>query len=472
MSMFGRESRRGGHQSFCNTKAIAAATAVILVLCCSCAARRVKVSPARDVTPVIRGEEGFVYEADARAIIRQLASKAPDPEAFSRLLSTIAALSHSPMFKGNRAELLIDGPITYQAMLGSIERAKCFIYLETFTFSDDKVGQQFADALLEKVNEGVDIYVIYDSLGSADSNSDFFAAMKDAGIHLLAFHKVNPLNGGNLFHLDQRDHRKLMVVDGKVAITGGVNISHTFSNSSPQGPMRKRVDDGWRDTDIQISGPAVQGFQDAFQNHWRSEGGADDEFPGQQVKASAAGDELVAILQTRGDDGQGSSIYTAYMEAIEAAREKVWITQAYFSPDREFLDQLADAAERGVDVRVLLPGMTDSSLVRYASESHYGRLLRAGVKIYKRKSSVLHAKTAVIDGIWSTVGSSNLDYRSFVHNDEINAVIFGTDFARQMEGQFKADIMDSKPLTLEQWKKRPLRNRLKEIFSRIFQYWI
>ncbi len=181
---------------------------------------------------------------------------------------------------------------------------------------------------------------------------------------------------------------------------------------------------------------------------------------------------MIAILQTKGGDGQGSSIYTAYIDAIKSAREKIWITQAYFSPDREFRQQLADAAKRGVDVRVLLPGTTDSSLLTHASRSHFGRLLRAGVKIYKRTSSMLHAKTAVIDGVWSTVGSSNLDFRSFLHNDEINAVVFGAGFAQQLEGVFLADLKNSTEVTLEHWKKRPFKDRLMELYSRIFQYWI
>jgi cardiolipin synthase len=177
-------------------------------------------------------------------------------------------------------------------------------------------------------------------------------------------------------------------------------------------------------------------------------------------------------LQTNGNDRLGSSIYTAYLEAIKSAQQKIWITQAYFSPDREFLHRLVNAAKRGVDVCVLVPGFTDSSLVLHASHSHYGYLLRAGVKIYERNSSILHAKTAVIDSVWSTVGSSNLDFRSFVHNDEINTVVFGHGFAEQLEGQFRADIKESKPITLQQWEKRPFKDRLNEFFSRIFQYWI
>ncbi len=428
--------------------------------------------PARPVIPVIAGAQGVVGRVEAAELVKEVATDAPDTGAFIKLISQVAALSDVPLFKDSRAELLIDGPITYQAMLGAIERAKRVIYLETFIFSDDEVGQQFANALLDKARDGIEVYVIYDSLGSADSDPGFFKTMKEAGIKIIEYHKINPLDGGNLLNVNERDHRKLMVVDGKVAFTGGVNISGTHSNSSPQGSFTGDIDNGWRDTHIQIFGPAVQGFQRMFQKHWVSQGGSKDVFQNHGINPTTAGDELIAVLQTKGDDGKGSSIYTAYIEAMKAARNEIWITQAYFSPDRRFLDQLADAAQRGVDVRVLLPGITDSSLVLHASRSRYGDLLRAGVKVYERTSSVLHAKTAVIDGVWSTVGSSNLDYRSFLHNDEINAVIFGTGFAEQMKGQFMADIKDAKPIMLKQWKKRPAKDRLKEVFSRLLQFWI
>jgi len=450
-----------------------ATLAVAHLFLASCASRQVRLTPANVAVPVISGEHGIVDEAEARQIITKLASQAPDSEAFSEVLVTVAALSSHTMYKDNRSELLIDGPSTYQAMLGSMERAKRFIYLETFAFSDDEIGQEFREALSKQAQQGIDVYVIYDSVGSADSHAQFFEDMQKAGIKVLEFHKINPLTGGSLFGADERDHRKLMVVDGEVAFTGGVNISRTYSNSSPQVPEKKKsLEEGWRDTHIQIYGPAARGFQSAFQNHWRSQDGAGDNFDHYTAEPMAAGDELVAVLQTRGDDGEGSSIYTAYIEAMEAAQERIWITQAYFSPDREFLHQLAAAAERGVDVRVLVPRFSDSTLVMYASESHYGDLLEAGVKIYQRTSSVLHAKTAVIDGIWSTVGSSNLDYRSFLHNDELNAVVFGTRFGKQMEDQYRADLKDSKILTLQAWRERPIRNRLKELFSRLFQYWI
>ncbi len=457
----------------CSLWLMAAMLAFTAMFCVSCASREIRLPPNQAATPAIAGEDGYVDKAQARDFIARLAHQAPDSKAFSEVLESVAALSGTPMFKDNRAELLIDGPTTYQAMLGSIERAKRFIYLETFIFSDDEMGQQFQSALMQKAKQNVDVYVIYDSLGSADSDDQFFDTMKKAGIHVLEYHKINPLDSGSLFDVNERDHRKLMVVDGKVAFTGGVNISKTYSNSSPQGLIKKKdIDEGWRDTHIQIFGPAVQGFQSTFQNHWHSQGGAENQLEGHGVEPQAAGDELIAVLQTEGDDGKGSSIYTAYIKAMEAAREKIWITQAYFSPDREFLHQLAAAAQRGVDVRVLVPKISDTTLVLNASRSRYGDLLRAGVKIYQWTSSVLHAKTAVIDGVWSTVGSSNLDFRSFLHNDEINAVVFGTDFAIQMEGQFRADLKNSERLTLQEWKKRPFSDRVKEIFCRLFQYWI
>ncbi len=220
-------------------KAIAAVCVVSLVLCGSCASRKVQQRVDSAVTPVIAGTKGYSDPHRSRKLVDDIAKEAPDVQGFEKLIVSVAALSNEPLYKDNSAELLIDGPITYQAMLGSIERAERFIYLETFIFSDDEIGQEIREALLNKAREGVEIYVLYDSIGSADSNPQFFQSMKDAGIKVLEFHKINPLDGGNLLNANQRDHRKLMVVDGVVAYTGGVNIAATYSNSSSGSQSQK-----------------------------------------------------------------------------------------------------------------------------------------------------------------------------------------------------------------------------------------
>ena len=185
---------------------------------------------------------------------------------------------------------------------------------------------------------------------------------------------------------------------------------------------------------------------------------------------TATGGDLVRIVDSRGGDSQ-ATLHDLIVTAVSAAKRRVWVTQAYFAPDQQLLDALTDAARRGVDVRILLPAFSDAPLVVYASRAQYARLLRAGVKIYERTDSVLHAKTMVIDGVWSTVGSSNLDYRSFLHNNEANAVIMGPAFAHKMERLFDLDLEHSRAIDLEAWQHRPWRERLKETFSSLFRYW-
>lgn len=429
--------------------------------------------PATSVaTPAVAGEDGLDNAREARAVVREVAQESPDPPAFNALLLKISELSHAPIFKESRAELLIDGPATYRAMRQAIEKSQRSIYLETYIFADDKVGQQFADQLKGKARDGVTVAVIYDAVGSVGSSREFFDAMEDSGVHVIEFNAINPLADGNPLRANNRDHRKLLIVDDTVAFTGGINFSETYSSGSGGKPKRRKLIEGWRDTHLAIYGPAVAGFKNTFGEQWKQQGGAAELVDESGAMPDKAGDDLIVALQADGDSAGESPIYRAYLEAMEIAIERIWITQAYFLPDDRFLDHLKQAARRGVDVRILVPGVSDSNLVLYASRSHYGDLIKSGVLLYENTSSVLHAKTAVIDGVWSTVGSSNLDFRSFLHNDEVNAIVLGKDFARSMEAQFERDIKASRPVTLEAWKQRPLTQKLQEVLGRSVEYWL
>jgi len=408
----------------------------------------------------------------AQQTLAGVALQAPDPGRFKDLLSTVQSLSQAPLYKDSRADLLIDGPETYTAMFEAIQTAQEFIHLETYIFADDEVGTKFAEALLQKALDGVTVRVIYDSLGSAGSSSDFFDQMESAGIELIEFHGINPMEGGNPLKINNRDHRKLLIVDGRVAFTGGLNLSREYSSNSSGGFGSRSLPGGWRDSHIAIHGPAVEAFEWIFEQQWVEQGGAFEVEPLDGLTFEAAGNDLVAVLQSEGGDGEVSSIYLAYREAMRSAVQNIWITQAYFAPDKDFMQEIRMAVQRGVDVRLLVPGNSDSSLLLHASRSRYGELLREDVRIYESRSSVLHAKTAVIDSVWSTVGSSNLDYRSFLHNDEINAVVLGAHFARQMEAQFQKDLENSHEVTLKDWESRSLSDRLKEFFSWIIEYWL
>jgi cardiolipin synthase len=369
--------------------------------------------------------------------------------------------------------LLQDGPATYRAMLAAMSNAKDHINLETYIIEDDETGRRFADLLLEKQAKGIQVNLIYDSVGSIGTPKSFFDRLKAGGVQVLEFNPVNPLTAKKGWQVNNRDHRKLLVVDGRTAFIGGINISNVYSSGSS--PTRSKAPSpkaaGWRDTQIQIDGPVVAEFQKLFLATWEKQQGAPlagkNYFPALQAR----GTELVRSIGSSYDDPH-SLIFLTLMSAITYAEKSVHLTNAYFVPDPQMLQALLDAARRGVDVTLILPGLSDSNLVFHAGRSYYTELLAAGVKIYERGGGVLHSKTAVIDGVWSCIGSTNLDWRSFLHNDEINAVILGTEFARQMQAMFEQDLAASTPITAEAWKHRPLSYRFKEWTARVWQYWL
>ncbi len=439
------------------------------IMLCGCVA--VPPSNSANASPQVTGQDGVVSARSAEKIIENVADEAPDSEEFEELLNTIGSLSSAPLYNDSSAKLLIDGPETYAEMLREIDSAERFVHLETFIFADDEVGQKFASALTRRSQAGVQVRIIYDSLGSVSSSDSFFERMKQAGIEIVEYHSVNPIEGGNPLDANVRDHRKLLIIDSRVAFTGGINLSNTYSSSSSRSTPDP-LSDGWRDTHVAIYGPAVAGFDRVFEANWREHSGDVSNYPAPAAEPEKTGDELIAVLESEGGDGEESSIFHAYREAMHRAKERVWITQAYFAPDELFMAELKDAASRGVDVRVIVPGVSDSELVLSASRSRYGDLLKAGVHIYENQKALLHAKTAVIDGIWSTVGSSNLDSRSFLHNDEINAVIFGKEFGGQMERQFQADLEECEAITLEEWQDRGFFKRIKELVAWPLEYWL
>lgn len=425
------------------------------------------------------GERGPVSAARSDAIIAQLEGKGGDSDLLEKHLAYEQAVnSDTPLVLGNKLSLLQNGPATYQAMFTAMRAARDHINLQTYIFSDDEVGRQFSDLLLERQAAGVQVNVIYDSVGSLSTPKVFFDRLREAGVRALEFNPVNPLTGNTkAWKLNNRDHRKLLLIDGRVAFVGGINISDTYTSAPKSRRDRKRdtpieePTSGWRDTHIQIAGPVVADFQRLFMDTWARQKGeplpARNYFP----ELAAQGDEIVRAIGSTPDAAK-SLIYLTLISAISHAEQQVYLTIAYFAPDPQLRKALRDAARRGVDVKLVLPSYADSVPVFYLGRSYYTELLRAGGHIYERRGSVMHSKTASIDGVWSTIGSTNLDWRSFLHNDEINAVVLGRGFAREMEAMFAADLAESDLITLEQWEKRPLRDRLKEQMARLVAYWL
>jgi cardiolipin synthase len=425
--------------------------------------------------PTVTSLRGTLPPKQAAALLsKRWAKAAPN-------LKEIAALEEAatgvPLIPGNKVTLLFDGPATMREMMAAAKAAKSTINLETYIFDRDEIGLQFADILVEKRKQGVIVNVLYDSVGTIGTPKEFFDRMRNAGINMIEFNPVNPADAvkGGKWELNNRDHRKLMVVDGRVAFTGGLNISSTYANSSffrsKRKPGATPADDvGWRDTHIKIEGPAVAALQWTFIDAWvRQEAGelADGEyFP----KLAPVGDKILRVLAT--SPGRDSEIYKSLIVAIREAKKSIHLTVAYFVPDVQVIEELGAAAKRGVDVKLILPGVTDHGLVFHAGRSFYDDLLDNGVKIYELQVAVLHAKAAVIDGSWSSVGSANIDRRSFLHNYELNVIILDPAFGREMESAFNEDLRDSKEITPAQWRKRPWADRLKEWAARLTEYWI
>ncbi|MRX08957.1 cardiolipin synthase [Pseudoduganella sp. FT25W] len=423
-------------------------------------------------TPTVKGTHGDLSDARTKALLAKRWSKG------SLDLQSQASLEEAatgvPLIAGNKTTLLFDGPQTMTEMLKAINGAQNNINLETYIFDQDELGLKFADALIAKQQAGVTVNILYDSVGTIGVPAEFFKRMRDGGIKLIEFNPVNPAKvSGNDWKLNNRDHRKVLIVDGKAAFTGGINISATYAKSSLFRSASKptsKSDVGWRDTHIKVEGPAVQAFQWLFVRQWASQDKDDlreaDYFP----KPVIAGDKVVRVLGS--DPGGQFEIYKAYALAFQEAKKSIHITSAYFVPDRQTVDALIAAARRGVDVKIVLPGVSDSGLVFYAGHAFYDDLLAAGVKIYQLKLAVLHAKTAVIDGNWSTVGSTNIDTRSFLHNSELNVIVMGDAFGTEMEKAFQEDMRDSNLITLEAWRHRPWANRMKEWAARFMDYWL
>jgi cardiolipin synthase len=290
---------------------------------------------------------------------------------------------------------------------------------------------------------------------------------------VLEFNPINPLLARKSWELNQRDHRKLLVVDGRTAFLGGINISSVYSGGSRKPSKAAPTEDSlaWRDTDLQLQGPVVAEFQKLFIATWEAQKGpplaAKNYFP----PPERVGPQVVRAIGSSPDEPY-SHIYATLLSAIGSAETSVRITTAYFAPDPQLLAALKAAAARGVDVALILPSQTDSWLVFHAGRRYYEQLLEAGVKIYQRRGVILHSKTALVDGVWATVGSTNLDWRSFLHNQELNAVVLGADFGRQVQAMFDKDLAESDPVLLVDWQRRAIDLRLKEWFARAWEYWL
>lgn len=375
----------------------------------------------------------------------------------------------APMVEGNEARLLIDGPSTHDAMFAAIAGARDHVNLQTYILEDGAPGERLLAVLKDRVAAGVTAQLIYDSVGSLGTGAEYFERLRAAGVRVCEFNPV----GKRPDKLNNRDHRKILVVDGRVAFTGGINISDAYASSSrvarrnPDKETGKKQ--GWRDTQVRVEGPVVAQFQRLFLDAWALQDCGPFAQADYYPRLEPRGDKAMRVVGSDPALGR-SETYAWLLERIGAARSRVWLTVGYFVPDPDTKRALVEAARRGVDVRLVLPGFSDFWAPVDAGRSHYAELLAAGVRIFEWHDALMHAKTAVIDSQWSSVGSTNLDWRSFVHNYEADVIVRDAQFARRMEARYREDVAAGVEIDAGQWRRRGLAQRVREWVARQWEY--
>jgi cardiolipin synthase len=369
---------------------------------------------------------------------------------------TLEAYAGAPIVGGNRVELLLNGEQIFPAHLAAIRSAKRTISYAQYYFEEGPVASEIAEALAERCRAGVGANILLDSFGALYIPTELVELMRGAGCHVAWFRPLKrfALPGGKA---NNRNHRRILVVDGLVAITGGSGVSRKWMGNG-------RIPDHWRDTDARIEGPVVQYIQGAFAENWLEATGivlgGEAYFPPSTPKGQ------VYMQVVRSSPAGGSfAIYTALLLAISSARRSIYITNPYFVLDDKMTEAILTARSNGARVVVLVPGKIDHNLVRQASRAGFGKLLQAGVEIHEYRAALLHAKTMVIDGVWTTVGSTNLDNRSFALNDELNCIAYSPAVARRMEEVFQEDLGFAARVTYEMWSNRGLSQRFLELLA-------
>jgi cardiolipin synthase len=421
---------------------------------------------------------GLLSVTESSRVLSSIAGAAHPDGLLERHLRVEQAITGTPLTVGNATELLQDGAGTFSAVFKAIEGARQHIHLEYYTFEDVVFeGRRLSDLLIAKRQEGVAINIIYDSYGSIDTPSEFFKRLKAAGIELLEFRPIDPLEAAaSGYSPNDRDHRKITIVDGRIAVIGGVNLATYYQRKTPGGggaaddaTSKDKRPDAWRDLSIRIEGPAVAQLQGLFLGHWQSQGGPKLDQSTFFPKLPAQGNEVVRIIGSSPQQ-ETSRYYVTLISAIRHAERRVWVTTAYFVPTHEEKHALMKAAERGVDVRLILPAVSDAPQAVAVARSHYSDLLEAGVRIFEIDHVILHSKAVTIDGVWSAIGSSNLDHRSVLFNDEVDAVVLGGTAAASLERALESDQAKAKEIKLADWRKRPLLDRIPGYFQRTLQY--
>jgi len=422
--------------------------------------------------PRIESRTRPLSSAEIRQIIAAI-TLAPGENALLRHhLAIEQAVIGGPLVAGETTRLLRNGPPTFRAIFAAIASARQRIDLEYYIFQDvESDGQHIGDLLLAKRQQGVEVNILYDDFGSLVTPDAFFKRLQRAGVHVVGFNPLNPFEARAGYHPNHRDHRKILIVDGTTAIVGGVNLANEYQanylTKSTNAPGEEILP--WRDTDIQIAGPAVRQLEALFMAHWRAQHGPSlpEIAPGAE-EPGAQGNSVVRFIGST-PDHTVPRYYVTLVSALRSAERRITIEAAYFVPTPDETHALADAAGRGVDVELIVPATSDSGLALAVGRSHFGQLLKAGVHIYEREGVILHSKAVTVDGVWSVIGSSNFDHRSIVFNDEVDAIVIGSDTADGLEAMAAADRRLARQVTLHRWHHRSIKERLKESFGKLVQ---
>jgi cardiolipin synthase len=356
----------------------------------------------------------------------------------------------SSLVPGNRAELLVNGDEIFPAMLAAIRGAKTTITFANFIYEDGDIAREMAEALAERCRAGVGVNVLVDAVGSSAMPKPLRRLLQASGCHFARYHSLNPFA---IKRLNHRNHRRILVVDGRVGFTGGTGVGEKWTGDG-------RREGHWRQTDVRVEGPIVRFLQAAFAENWRDSTGlllgGDAYFPPVEKR----GDLVIQAVKSSPASGAAET-YVLFQLAIESARKSIYLTNPYFVPDGAMLSALVRAAQRGVAVSIITAGAVGGTLdrlVREASQAHFGRPLKAGVKIYEYGPAMLHAKTLVVDGQWVSIGSTNLDNRSFALNNELNLALWDQRLAARLTEIFRQDLKYTRPVTEDDWQHQTFRN--------------
>jgi cardiolipin synthase len=373
---------------------------------------------------------------------------------------TIEAHTDAPIVGGNRVDILLNGDDTFPAMLEEIKKAKTSITFAQYLYEDGPIAHQLAEAFSERCREGVAGHILLDSHGSSKAPAEIPELMRQAGCHVEYFRRVEApqvIFPWKLLRYNYRNHRRILVIDGRTGFTGGYGISAAWMGDG-------RTENHWRETNVRVQGPVVQHLQGGFVDSWLETTGillgGEAYFPPLEPRG-----KVYAQIVKSSPIGGSFQNYMLFLLSIAAARKSILISNPYFLPDDRIVEALINAVKRGVQVIVLVPAKIDHPITYRASRSGYGRLLLGGIQIYEYLPALLHAKTMVVDDVWATVGSTNIDNRSFALNEELNITVYDRPLALRLEQVFYEDLKRSRKVSYEEWRSRGLVERFFELFA-------